>query len=82
MIKLGNKVRDKVSGAEGIATGRCEYLNGCVQYCVTSKIGKDMKAVSPWIDEGQLIVIGQGLAAKPKSTGGPMSNVPSATYGR
>jgi len=41
MIRLGNKVRDKVSGIEGIVTGRCEYLNGCVQYCVTTKVAAD-----------------------------------------
>jgi hypothetical protein len=82
MIKLGNKVKDKVSGIEGIVTGRCEYLNGCVQFCVTTKVGKDNKGASPWIDEGQLVVLGQGIAAKPKATGGPSENAPSATYGR
>jgi len=82
VIKLGNKVRDKVSGIEGIATGRCEYLNGCIQYCVHTKADKDNKSASPWIDEGQLVVIGAGIAAKPKPTGGPSDNAPSATYGR
>ena len=28
-IKLGIKVRDKVTGFEGIATARIKYLNGC-----------------------------------------------------
>jgi hypothetical protein len=82
MIKLGSKVRDKVSGVEGIATGRCEYLNGCIQYCVTTKVGKDNKGTSPWIDEGQLVVVGQGVSAKPEATGGPSSCEPSSTYGR
>ena len=82
MIQLGNKVKDKVSGIEGIVTGKCEYLNGCVQYCVTTKVGKDNKGASPWIDEGQLVVVSRGIAAKPKPTGGPSDNAPSSTYGR
>ena len=82
MINLGNKVRDKVSGIEGIATGRCEYLNGCVQFCVVTKAGKDNKSASPWIDEGQLVVVGVGIATKKRAIGGPSSNEPSSTYGR
>lgn len=35
MIKLGDKVKDVVTGYTGIATARHEYLNGCVQITVT-----------------------------------------------
>ena len=38
-IKLGSTVTDKVTGFTGIATGRFEYINGCVRYCVER--GKD-----------------------------------------
>lgn len=31
-IKLGDKLRDRLTGFEGIAVARIEYLNGCVQY--------------------------------------------------
>ena len=82
MIQLGSKVKDKVSGIVGIVTGRCEYLNGCVQYCVVTKANKDNKTVSLWIDVGQLVVIGPGIAVTAKPTGGPQSNAPSAVYGR
>ena len=30
MVKLGEVYKDKVSGFEGTATCRTEYLNGCI----------------------------------------------------
>lgn len=81
MIKLGCKVQDKVTGHIGIVTGRCEYLNGCIQYSVTGKMGKDGKVPSPWIDENQLVVLGPGISVQKKTTGGPQSNAPATTYG-
>lgn len=33
-ILLGATVRDVVTGFQGIATGRFEYLNGCIRYMV------------------------------------------------
>jgi hypothetical protein len=37
MIKLGQKVRDTVTGHEGVATSKVEYLNGSVRFCVEGK---------------------------------------------
>lgn len=34
MIKLGDKVKDKISGFEGLATARSEFLYGCVRILV------------------------------------------------
>ena len=42
-IKLGNQVKDIVTGFEGIATAKVEYLNGCIQYYVKPKIDEDGK---------------------------------------
>lgn len=33
-IALGSTVRDAVTGFQGVATGRFEYLNGCIRYMV------------------------------------------------
>lgn len=30
-INLGDKVRDRISGYEGVMMARCEYLTGCAQ---------------------------------------------------
>jgi hypothetical protein len=34
MVKLGSKCRDSITGLEGIATARTEYLYGCVHVCI------------------------------------------------
>ena len=65
-IKLGDKVRCKVSGYEGIATSRTEFLNGCIQIEVTRKLKKGEKLDAEsfagiGIDVGQLERIGNGI---------------------
>ena len=76
-IELGSKVKDLVTGFEGIVTSRTEYLNGCIQYCIAPKItGKDKGIPDSYsIDVQQLKVIGKGVAkksTKKKKPGGPM----------
>lgn len=63
-IKLGNKVKDSVTGLEGIVTQKVEHLNGCVQFCVQpkKKTGTDGMPDGYFIDFQRLTVIGQGLA--------------------
>ena len=36
-IELGDKVRCKYSGFEGIVVADCRFINGCVQYSVLPK---------------------------------------------
>ena len=77
MIELGQKVVDTVSGLQGIAVARHEYLNGCIRITVQPKIDKDGKTVEDsWFDEEQLSVIDfEPDECRPKSyrtqTGGP-----------
>lgn len=89
-IKLGDKVRDKVTGFEGIATSRTEYLNGCFQIEITPKM-KKKDAIKPEdlvgmaIDEQQLERVGNGINTPEKkviktSTGGPMRKVTKRIY--
>ncbi len=82
-IELGQKIRDRVTGLKGIATGRCEYLNGCVQYHLKPALDKDGKMVDgDWIDVTQLEVVGRGIStitpARPRARvpGGPMAEAP------
>ena len=37
-FKLGERVKDKVSGFEGIAVAKATYLNGCVSFVVIPKV--------------------------------------------
>jgi hypothetical protein len=77
MIKLGNKVKCKVTGYTGIATARHEFINGCVRYSVQDKIDKEGKLPEEkWFDEGQLVVVGKGVALETKQTGGPQTSSP------
>lgn len=36
--KLGEELKDVVSGYKGIAVARVEYINGCVQYALQSTV--------------------------------------------
>lgn len=57
-IKLGDKVRDKITGFTGIVVAKTEYINGCIQYNVAPKVGKDNKILEDIsIDEQCLEVI-------------------------
>lgn len=58
-IQLGQRVRDRITGFQGIAESRHEYLNGCVRYGIQPEgLDKDdkMKEVKV-IDEPQLEVV-------------------------
>ena len=63
---MGKKVKDKVTGFTGIVTGKLESLYGCAQFVVTSSVGEKNKAddTKAVLDEGRLVVIGQGIRPK------------------
>lgn len=51
-IKLGQRVRDRITGFTGMVTGRCEYISGCHQVLVVSPVDSSGKLVeSQWYDE-------------------------------
>lgn len=76
-IKLGNKVRDTVTGFSGIVTSRIEYLNGCIQFGVGGKVRKDGGVPgTEYFDWQRLEMLGPGLAPKMSRTGGPQRDAP------
>ncbi len=89
-IRLGDLVKDKVTGLKGIATSRTEFLNGCFQIEVTPKMKKEDKLTidaiqGVGIDLQQLKKVGDGLNTPlkkviKKDTGGPMRLVPKKAY--
>jgi hypothetical protein len=82
MFTLGQRLRDRVSGFEGIATGRLQYLNGCVQYLLRPKIGADGKTIDgEWFDDQQIEFVDEGITVAPKRTGGPSINAPQTYRG-
>lgn len=57
-IRLGQKVKDKISGFEGIVTGRAEYLTGCTQCVVVPPVDEKGAHREPqWYDEQRLVVL-------------------------
>lgn len=78
MIKLGMKVKDRVTGFTGIATAKVEYINGCVQFCVKPPVGVDGKMPEgEYLDVQQLEEVkGEGVDLNQKKTGGPQRDQP------
>lgn len=75
-IKLGDKVKDKVSGIIGIAVEKREYLNGCVQYVIQPKVNKKGEMADSWsIDVQQLENLEKKVKVKKSNTGGSMRKV-------
>ena len=57
-INLGKKMRCQITGFEGIATSKIEYLNGCFQYCLKPQVDKDGKVLDgEWVDVEQLEIV-------------------------
>jgi len=58
VIQLGARVRDVVSGAEGVLMCRCEWLNGCVRSSFQPPVDKDGKVPElVTVDDEQLQVL-------------------------
>lgn len=71
MIKLGDKVRDRISGVIGTVVSRTENINGCIQLGVTPKIEKGKTEILTWnIDEAHLESMGKKVKVKKLRTGG------------
>ena len=74
MINIGDKVKCVISGFEGIATSRTEYINGCIRFGVQpEKLTKEGKPLdAEFFDEKQLVVTkAKKVVMEAKRTGGP-----------
>lgn len=82
MIKLGDKVKDTVTGFVGIATAKIEFLNGCVQFHVRPTMAKPKKNETSkypegtYIDVEQLEVVGSRKKTKSQPSGGGVRKYP------
>lgn len=73
---LGTRLKCRVTGFTGIAVGRIEYINGCIQYGLkpVSTDGKMPDAI--YIDQQQLDFVDNGIAVEQRQTGGEMPDAP------
>lgn len=70
----GKEVESRVTKLKGVITSRSQNLYGCNRYFIQPPVGADGKVPDGWwVDEDDITVTGDGVAAKPKPTGGPMS---------
>lgn len=58
MIEFGRMYRDKITGFEGVCTGKQYISSGCDQALLTPKKGKDGKFESYWFDVQRLKPVG------------------------
>lgn len=79
-LRLGRRMRDRVTGLEGIATARVEYLNGCVQFCIKPPLNEGKPMDAEYVDQQQLEVVDAGVSIQQRRTGGPARDVPPSAY--
>ncbi len=84
MIELGDRVKDKITGLEGIAVGITNYLYGCRRVSIQPEQVKDHKPAD-WftIDEPQTeIVKKSAVAGRTIQTGEDRPHGPREDTGR
>jgi len=75
-IKLGQKVRDEITGYTGIAVARTEWLYGCVRVTVqSSELHNGMPVEAYIVDEPQLEVVTEKEVLNPIMGHGDRPNV-------
>lgn len=68
-VKLGDEVRDRVTGFRGVVTSVTLFLNGCTRCGVQPPVGKDGKIPDNCgFDEPQLEILKVGKVASENST--------------
>lgn len=79
-FEMGEVLKDKVTGFQGVVMARTEYFTDCTHYGLCSQTLKDGKPIDwEWLDETRLIqVAGAERIVKEsrKSTSGLYSNAP------
>ena len=79
-VKLGDLVKDTVTGFKGIAIADITYYNGCRQICIKPKMkkGEVKMGDGEYVDIQQVKVIkSKTQKVERKATGGPQRDCPS-----
>lgn len=72
-VNLGDLVKDRITGFQGVCTGLVQYLNGCVRAVIQPTELKDGKPIdAQWLDVEQVEVVHPGLHRPGSPGGGPM----------
>ncbi len=61
-VELGDLVKDKITGLQGLVTGRTDWLYGCVRFVIQPTALKDGAVQdASTFDEPQLIILKKGF---------------------
>ena len=76
MIKLGDEVKDKITGFKGVAVSIADWLNGCRRVGIQPKKldEKGKPGEIEWFDIEQVEAIKKKAVKKSKRSGGPTPN--------
>ncbi len=74
-IKLGDMVKDTVTGYKGTVVATSDYIHGCRRLCIQAKAKKDGTFVDGiWFDEPRLVYTGKlkiKITSDKSNNGGP-----------
>lgn len=74
-MKLGDVVRDRITGLKGVAIARTEWIYGCTRYAVQPQEldDKGLPKEAQWLDEDQLEVMPEAerVSFPVRRAGGP-----------
>jgi len=78
-VKLGDEVKDRVTGFRGIALARVVYLYGCQRILIAPPAKKNQKVDPEWFDEDGVEIVGKGVnkEMEKKKTGGMRTDMPT-----
>lgn len=76
MVNLGDKVKDTITGFEGVVTGTAEYITGCRQVCIVPPAKDGDYKPGQWFDDDRVAVLQASAVTLPKRQrdGGPQSH--------
>ena len=79
-FELGEILKDKITGFQGVALGRTEYFTECNHYGLQSQVLKGGEPVGwQWFDETRLVCVegAEKILKEPRTpTSGPEPNAP------
>lgn len=75
-LVLGKKYRDAVSGWEGVATAKYEFMNGCTRICLAASKDGEPKEYVFDIEQIQPVEAPPVERSRPSPTGGPRDTTP------
>lgn len=69
-VELGKKYRDSITGFEGVATAKTDFLYGCVRVLLEGVTSEEKNPEEFWFDEQRLKDVETEAPVQPTATSG------------